>query len=85
MKNKIKVYRAIHDLTQEQLGKMLGVTRQTIIAIERGKYNPSLDLAFKLAKIFGVKIEDIFIYEGSSHDASIKPLKSSVDWDPSQL
>jgi putative transcriptional regulator len=85
MKNKIKVYRAIHDLTQEQLGKMLGVTRQTIIAIERGKYNPSLDLAFKLARIFGVKIEDIFVYEDSFHDMSIQPLKSSIDWDPSEI
>ena len=48
--------------TQESLGLRVGVTRQTIIAIERGKYNPTLDLAFKLAKEFGVTIEEIFSY-----------------------
>ncbi len=60
MKNKIKVYRAMHDLTQEALADALGVTRQTILAIEKGKYDPSLDLAFKIARYFGVSIEDIF-------------------------
>ena len=63
MKNKIKVYRAMYDLTQDDLAKKLGVSRQTIISIERGKYDPSLKLAFKIAKFFNVKIEDIFIYE----------------------
>jgi putative transcriptional regulator len=63
MKNRVRVYRAIHDLTQEELAKKIGVTRQTVLAIEKGKYSPSLDLAFKMAKIFGVKIEEIFIYE----------------------
>jgi len=85
MRNKIKVYRAIHDLTQEQLAKKLGVTRQTIIAIEKDKYNPSLDLAFKMARIFGVMIEEIFIYEEQPQDHPIKPLKSSVDWDSSEV
>ncbi|WP_292389375.1 helix-turn-helix transcriptional regulator [Methanosarcina sp. UBA5] len=64
MKNNIKVYRAIHDLTQETLAEKVGVTRQTINAIEKGKYDPSLELAFKLARLFGVRIEDIFLYEG---------------------
>ncbi|RLC70707.1 MAG: transcriptional regulator [Chloroflexi bacterium] len=63
MKNKLKVYRAMHDLTQEALAERLGVTRQTIIAIEKGKYAPSLELAFKIAKFFGVRIEDVFIFE----------------------
>ena len=63
MKNKLKVYRAMHNLTQEMLADKLGVTRQTIIAIEKGKYDPSLELAFKIAKLFSVKIEDVFIYE----------------------
>jgi putative transcriptional regulator len=61
MKNRIKVYRAMHDLTQENLADELGVTRQTILAIEKGKYYPSLDLAFKIARFFGVTIEDVFI------------------------
>ncbi|KUL02256.1 MAG: Transcriptional regulator, XRE family [Methanoculleus marisnigri] len=62
MKNRIKVYRAMHDLTQEGLANELGVTRQTILAIEKGKYDPSLDLAFKIARFFGVAIEEIFLY-----------------------
>jgi putative transcriptional regulator len=62
MKNNLKVYRATQDLTQEELAKGLGVTRQTIIAIEKEKYDPSLILAFKIAKFFKVKIEDIFTH-----------------------
>nr|WP_245250262.1 helix-turn-helix transcriptional regulator [Thermococcus stetteri] len=50
-------------LTQEELARVLGVTRQTIIAIEKGKYDPSLRLAFRIARFFGLKIEDVFIYE----------------------
>lgn len=65
MKNKLKVFRAIHDLTQEDLAEKVGVTRQTINAIEKSKYNPSLELAFKCAKLFDVKIEDIFVYDGA--------------------
>jgi len=60
--NKLKVYRAMHDLTQEELADKIQVTRQTIIAIEKGKYDPSLDLAFKIADFFNVKIEDVFQY-----------------------
>ncbi|MDD4254320.1 MAG: helix-turn-helix transcriptional regulator [Methanofollis sp.] len=60
MNNRVKVFRAMHDLTQEQLALELGVTRQTIIAIEKKKYDPSLDLAFKIARYFGVTIEDVF-------------------------
>ena len=63
MKNKIKVYRAMHDLTQEALADKLQVTRQTILAIEKRKYDPSLELAFKIAELFEVKIEDVFQYK----------------------
>jgi putative transcriptional regulator len=63
MKNKIKVFRAMHDLTQEDLAREIGVTRQTILAIEKGKYVPSLDLAFKIARYFNVTIEETFAYE----------------------
>ena len=62
MKNKIKVYRAMHDLTQEDLARAIGVTRQTILAIEKGRYVPSLDLAFRIARHFKVNIEEIFFY-----------------------
>jgi putative transcriptional regulator len=64
MKNRIKVFRAMHDLTQENLAHALGVTRQTIRAIEKGKYDPSLDLAFKIARYFKVPLEEVFLYEG---------------------
>ncbi|WOF16857.1 helix-turn-helix transcriptional regulator [Methanoplanus sp. FWC-SCC4] len=63
MKNKIKVFRAINDMTQEDLAKEVGVTRQTILAIEKGKYDPSLSLAFKISRIFGVNLEEVFIYD----------------------
>ncbi|MFK7780551.1 MAG: helix-turn-helix transcriptional regulator [Candidatus Gracilibacteria bacterium] len=62
MENKIKVYRAMNDLTQEGLAKKVGVTRQTIISIEKNKYVPSLELAFKISKIFSTSIEEVFIY-----------------------
>lgn len=63
MKNKLKVYRAMHDLTQEELADQIGVSRQTVIAIEANKYLPSLGLAFKIAKLFKTPIEEIFIYQ----------------------
>jgi putative transcriptional regulator len=68
MKNKLRIYRAMHDLTQEQLAEKIGVSRQTVIAIESNKYLPSLGLAFKIAKLFKVAIEDIFYYEGGEDE-----------------
>jgi len=66
MKNRLKVFRAMHDLTQEALADKLSVTRQTVVSLENGKYDPSLPLAFRIAGLFNVKIEDIFIYEGET-------------------
>jgi len=66
MKNRIKVFRAMHDLTQEALARELGVTRQTVLAIEKGKYDPSLDLAFRIARYFGVTIEEVFTFDEAS-------------------
>ena len=63
MKNKLKVFRAMKGITQKDLAKDLFVTRQSIVSIENGKYDPSLKLAFKIVKYFDVKIEDIFEYE----------------------
>ena len=60
MENTIRVLRAVKGLTQEELAQALGVSRQTINAIEKGKYNPSLDLAFKMVAYFETSIEDIF-------------------------
>ncbi|MBL6745626.1 MAG: helix-turn-helix transcriptional regulator [Pseudomonadales bacterium] len=61
MKSKLKVLRAEHDLSQAALAEKLEVSRQTINAIEKEKYDPSLPLAFKIGRLFGMPIEDIFI------------------------
>ena len=63
MKNKVEEIRKSLGEKQEDLAKIVGVSRQTIISIEKGKYNPSILLAFKIAKHFGKKIEEIFIFE----------------------
>jgi putative transcriptional regulator len=60
MKNRIKVLRVERDLSQAQLADELGVARQTVIALEAGKYAPSLTLAFKIAKLFAKSVEEIF-------------------------
>ena len=60
MKNRLKVLRAERDWTQADLACQLGVTRQTVNAIEKGKYDPSLPLAFKIADVFQLSIEQIF-------------------------
>jgi len=75
MKNRLKVYRATYNMTQEELAKRAQVTRQTIISIEAGRYDPSLELAFKLAKIFNKTIEDLFMYEGETETASSERLQ----------
>jgi putative transcriptional regulator len=71
MKNKLKVYRAMYDLTQEALAQKLGITRQTILSIEKEKYNPSLELAFKIAYLFNVTIEDIFSYPANKDNTQL--------------
>ena len=58
--NKVREFREKHSLTQQELGEHLDVSRQTIIAIEKGNYEPSLGLALKLAKFFKVGVEDLF-------------------------
>jgi len=58
--NRLHVFRAEHRLTQEQLAKEIGVTRATIVAIEKGNYNPSLELAFRIARFFSADINTIF-------------------------
>ena len=63
MKNKIKIERAIHNLTQEELANRISVSRQTINAMEAGKYVPSTVLALKIAQVFGKPVEEIFMLE----------------------
>ena len=63
LKTKIQELRKQNKVTQEELALALGVTRQTIISLENGKYNASLQLAFKISRFFGKSIEDIFLFE----------------------
>lgn len=63
--NRIRRLRFDHDeMTQEELAAKAGCTRQTIIALEQGKYVPSVELAFRIARAFGVSLEEVFQYEG---------------------
>ncbi|MCM1182221.1 MAG: helix-turn-helix transcriptional regulator [Roseburia sp.] len=61
--NRLKEYRARLNVNQQEMGKLVGVSRQTISQIERGDYSPSVSLALKLAKVLDVQVEDIFTYE----------------------
>jgi putative transcriptional regulator len=62
MENKLEAYRSQKSLTQQDLADRVGVSRQTIISLERGRYNPSILLAYRLAREFGVNIEELFIF-----------------------
>jgi len=68
LKNSVEQLRKELGLNQEAFAKAIGVSRQTVSAIETGKYNPSLDLAFVLSEFFGKSIEDIFVYERSGEN-----------------
>ena len=63
MRTRIKELRARYDLTQEELAKKVGVRRETILFLEKEKYNPSLKLAYDIAKVLKSKIEEVFIFE----------------------
>lgn len=68
MKNRLVELRKQHGIKQEELAERLEVSRQTIGSLENGRYNPSIILAFKIARFFNVSIEEIFIYEESIED-----------------
>lgn len=70
MKNRLKVLRAERDWTQAELADRVGVARQTIVALEKGKYSPSLDLAFKFSRVLGKSVEEIFLADEQSHPAN---------------
>ena len=63
MKNKIENIRKEQGILQDEMAKALGVSRQTISSLENGRYNPSIMLAYKISKYFGMTIEDIFVFE----------------------
>lgn len=63
LKNRLKEFRASRNINQSEMGKLVNVSRQTISMIERSDYSPSVTLAIKIARTFGVRVEDIFLYE----------------------
>ncbi len=63
LKNRIEEIRSARGIRQEELARQMGVSRQTISSLENGRYNPSILLAWKIAKFFGMTIEDVFIFE----------------------
>jgi len=65
MKNRMKELRARDNITQAQLANIVGVRRETIVFLEKGKYNPSLSLAYAVAQVFKMTIEEVFIFESS--------------------
>ena len=76
IQNRIKILRVEHhEMTQEQLAHKTQVTRQTIAAIENNKYSPSLELAFKIAEIFGLPIGSVFSYSSNNESGDVHKLK----------
>ena len=63
MKNRMKELRARDNITQAKLANLVGVRRETIVFLEQGKYNPSLNLAYSIAKVFNLSIEEVFIFD----------------------
>ena len=68
MKNRLEQLRLQRSLTQQELADRVEVSRQTVISLERGRYNPSIILAFKLARLLDCRIEDLFLFEEEDHD-----------------
>lgn len=68
MKNRLEEIRKQRGIRQDELAEAMGVSRQTISSLENGRYNPSVILAIKLARYFGTKVEDIFIYEEEQNE-----------------
>lgn len=77
--NNIRTLRFFHDeMTQQQLAEKVGVTRQTIIAMEQEKYSPSLELAFRVAQVFGVPLEEVFSFEADAEQKNNPKDKSKA-------
>ena len=69
LRNRLKVFRAVLNVSQQEMGRLCGVSRQTISLIERGDYSPSVTLALTIAKVCGVTVEEVFyLQEGSEHE-----------------
>jgi putative transcriptional regulator len=85
LKNRIKVLRAENDWSQARLAQELGVSRQTVNAIETGKYDASLPLAFDIARVFAVRIEDIFSAAADTPERAKREKKLALDSSANQL
>jgi putative transcriptional regulator len=69
--NRIRALRFAHgEMTQAELAERIGVTRQTVIAIEQGRYSPSLEMAFRIAQVFGAPLDEVFQYPDSQEEAN---------------
>ncbi len=80
MKNKLKQFRETLGLTQEQLGKLVGVSRQAINAIETEKFEPSIWLAYDIAKVFRSNIEEVFLFEESERKSRSEQSRGVIKW-----
>lgn len=80
MKNRIRELRESFCLTQEQLGELVGVSRQAINAIETEKYEPSIWLAYDISKVFKSTIEEVFIFEESRHKSRSRQSRGDIVW-----
>ncbi|WP_050699027.1 helix-turn-helix transcriptional regulator [Anaeromassilibacillus senegalensis] len=78
MKNRIRELREAQGLTQEQLGKLVGTSRQAIHAIEAEKFEPSIWLAYDIAQVFGCRIEDVFLFEESEKKSRAEKSRGEV-------
>ena len=70
MHNRIKELRARENLTQAKLAELVGVRRETIVFLEKGKYNPSLNLAYTISQVFNLTIEQVFIFDQPDHETN---------------
>lgn len=68
VQNHVRRHRQLRDMTQQELADRIGVTRQTVLSIERGRYNPSVGLALRIAAVFGVPVEALFVIEPEESD-----------------
>ena len=72
MKNRIKEFRARDNITQQKLAQLVGVRRETIVFLEKGKYNPSLNLAYSIARVFKQTIEEVFIFDEQDSEQGVE-------------
>lgn len=79
MRNEVRLLRFLaQDMTQAELGKRVGLTRQTIAAIEQGRYSPSLDIAFRIAHLFGKRVDEVFHWQPGGDEGATAPPRAQA-------